>query len=67
MDVNTLSWLSWIIVGVAGAFIGSYLLSLAGQLGVRGFNIATVLGEFVGALVLLTIGRLLVGTFRAAY
>jgi uncharacterized membrane protein YeaQ/YmgE (transglycosylase-associated protein family) len=90
MDVATMSWLSWIVVGgiagwaantlvksrqglptntiigIVGAFTGGYLFSLIGRPG-SGFNIVSVAGAFIGALVLLSIGRLLVGTSRAAY
>lgn len=54
-----------IIVGVSGAFIGGYLVGLIGQPG--GFKIVSVVGAFIGATLLLSMGRLLVGSSRAAY
>ncbi len=47
-----------IIVGIIGGFIGGWLLGLLGVGGaVTGFNLASILTAFVGAVVLLAILR----------
>ncbi len=48
-----------IIVGVAGAFIGGYIMKLLGQDGVTGFNLWSILVSVVGACVLLFIANLI--------
>ncbi|MBZ0285975.1 MAG: GlsB/YeaQ/YmgE family stress response membrane protein [Anaerolineae bacterium] len=52
-----------IIVGIIGGFIGGLVLNLlgvntAGTSGVSGFNIASVLTAFIGAVILLAIVRM---------
>ena len=47
-----------IIVGIIGAFLGSYLMSAFGSAGVTGFNFASLLVAIVGAVVLLFIAGL---------
>lgn len=42
-----------IVVGIAGAFLGSWLMSLFGGQGVTGFNLSSILTAIVGAVVLL--------------
>jgi len=49
-----------IIVGIIGAFIGGFLMSLLGFPGVTGFDIYSLLVAILGAVVLVW----LVGTFR---
>jgi uncharacterized membrane protein YeaQ/YmgE (transglycosylase-associated protein family) len=49
-----------IAVGIVGAFIGGFLMSLFGVAGVTGFNLYSLLVAIVGAVVLL----FLVGTMR---
>jgi len=49
-----------IVVGIIGAFIGGFLMSLLGFPGVRGFDIYSLLVAILGAVVLVW----LVGTFR---
>jgi len=44
-----------IIVGIVGAVIGGYLMSMFGQEGVTGFNLYSLLVSIVGAVVLLAI------------
>lgn len=54
-----------IIVGIIGGFIGGLVLNLlgvntaAGASGVSGFNIASILTAFIGAVILLAIVRLI--------
>ena len=48
-----------IIVGIVGAFIGGYVYSLFGHAGITGFNLWSIVCAIVGALILLTIIRLL--------
>jgi uncharacterized membrane protein YeaQ/YmgE (transglycosylase-associated protein family) len=49
-----------IIVGVVGALIGGFLLSLLlpGAFGITGFNLGSLVVAFIGALVLLFIVKL---------
>jgi uncharacterized membrane protein YeaQ/YmgE (transglycosylase-associated protein family) len=42
-----------IIVGIIGAFIGGYLMTLIGQTGMTGFNFWSLLVAVLGATVLL--------------
>lgn len=48
-----------IIVGIAGAFIGGFLMkTLTGSDGVTGFNLGSLLVAIVGAVILLAIVRM---------
>lgn len=49
-----------IVVGIAGAFIGGYIMNMFGASGVTGFNLSSLLVAILGAVVLL----FLVGLFR---
>lgn len=49
-----------IVVGIAGAFIGGYIMNMFGASGVTGFNLSSFLVAILGAVVLL----FLVGLFR---
>jgi uncharacterized membrane protein YeaQ/YmgE (transglycosylase-associated protein family) len=42
-----------IVVGIAGAFIGGYIMDFFGAQGVTGFNIYSLLVAILGAVVLL--------------
>ena len=44
-----------IIVGIVGAFIGGFLMSLIGSGGVSGFNLYSFLVAVLGAVVLLAV------------
>jgi uncharacterized membrane protein YeaQ/YmgE (transglycosylase-associated protein family) len=49
-----------IVVGIIGAFIGGFVLSMLGiGAGVTGLNIPSILTAFVGAVILLAIMRAL--------
>jgi uncharacterized membrane protein YeaQ/YmgE (transglycosylase-associated protein family) len=48
------------VVGVIGAFLGGWIMSLFGAQGVTGFNLPSLLVAIVGAIVLLFV----VGLFR---
>jgi uncharacterized membrane protein YeaQ/YmgE (transglycosylase-associated protein family) len=49
-----------VIVGIIGAFIGGFVLNLLGVGGaVTGLNIGSILTAFIGAVILLAILRLL--------
>jgi uncharacterized membrane protein YeaQ/YmgE (transglycosylase-associated protein family) len=49
-----------IIVGIIGAFIGGFVLSLLGiGAGVSGINIPSILTAFIGAVILLALMRAL--------
>ena len=49
-----------IVVGIAGAFIGGFIMNMFGASGVTGFNLSSLLVAILGAVVLL----FLVGLFR---
>lgn len=49
-----------IVIGIVGAFIGGFVMSLFGSEGVTGFNVFSLFTAFVGAVILL----LLVRSFR---
>jgi len=46
-----------VILGVAGAVVGGLLFNLFGQTGVTGFNLYSAVVAFIGAVVLIYIGR----------
>ena len=48
-----------IAIGILGAFVGGFLFNLVGSAGVTGFNIWSLFVAFIGAVVLLAIGRML--------
>jgi uncharacterized membrane protein YeaQ/YmgE (transglycosylase-associated protein family) len=48
-----------IIVGIVGAVIGGWVMSLLGESGVGGFNIYSFLVALLGAIILIWIVRLL--------
>jgi uncharacterized membrane protein YeaQ/YmgE (transglycosylase-associated protein family) len=52
-----------VIVGIVGALIGGFLLSLLlpGTFGLDGFNLGSLIVAFIGAVVLLLIVRLFTG------
>jgi uncharacterized membrane protein YeaQ/YmgE (transglycosylase-associated protein family) len=49
-----------IVVGVIGAFVGGFLMSLMGQGGVNGFNLYSIVVAIFGAVVLLMIYKAIV-------
>lgn len=48
-----------IAIGILGAFVGGFLFSLVGSAGVTGFNLWSLFVSFIGAVVLLALGRVL--------
>jgi uncharacterized membrane protein YeaQ/YmgE (transglycosylase-associated protein family) len=87
MDLSTMSWLAWIVlggmagwiaslltrnsarmglianilVGVIGAFVGTFLLKQFGTKGMSGFNFYTFLVAILGATVLLWLFNIIRG------
>jgi uncharacterized membrane protein YeaQ/YmgE (transglycosylase-associated protein family) len=53
-----------ILIGIVGAFIGGFVVSIFGGTGVTGFNIWSIIVATIGAIILLIIYRLLVGGRR---
>ncbi len=47
-----------ILIGIAGAFVGGFVVGIFGGTGVTGFNIWSILVAILGALVLLAVYRL---------
>ncbi len=54
-----------IIIGIVGAILGGFLMSLLGKSGVTGFNLYSFLVAIVGAVVLIWIVRMVRGGSRA--
>ena len=49
------------LIGIAGAFVGGFVVSFLGGAGVTGINIWSILVATLGAVILLAIYRLLAG------
>jgi uncharacterized membrane protein YeaQ/YmgE (transglycosylase-associated protein family) len=49
------------ILGIIGAIVGGFIFNLFGQPGVTGFNVYSALVAFIGAVVLIYIGRAIAG------
>ena len=54
-----------IIIGMAGALIGGFLVRLLGGAGITGFNVWSILVAILGAVILLAIYRLFAGSREA--
>lgn len=50
-----------IVVGIVGAFIGGWIVSLFGEMGVSGFNFWSFLVALLGAIILLVIVNAVTG------
>lgn len=48
-----------IVMGVVGAMVGGFLMSLIGQSGVTGFNLYSLAVAVIGAVVVIYVGRAL--------
>ena len=46
-----------VVLGIVGAFVGGFIMSLFGSPGVTGFNLWSVLVATLGAIVLIYLGR----------
>jgi uncharacterized membrane protein YeaQ/YmgE (transglycosylase-associated protein family) len=53
-----------ILLGIVGAIIGGYLVNLFGAQGVTGLNLWSLLVAVIGAIVVLTIYRIIIGGGR---
>lgn len=51
-----------IIFGVIGAVVGGFIMNLFGAPGVTGFNVYSLIVAIIGAVVLIWLGRLIMGT-----
>ena len=47
-----------IVVGILGAFVGGFIMSLIGEAGITGFDLYSALVAILGAFVLLTIYKM---------
>ena len=47
-----------VVVGIIGAFLGGWLMSLIGKTGITGFNLYSFLVALVGAIVLIFVVKL---------
>ena len=54
-----------LIIGMAGAVIGGFVVRLLGGAGVTGFNVWSILVAILGAVILLAIYRLFAGPERS--
>lgn len=50
-----------IIMGIVGAVVGGFIMNLLGQSGVTGFNLYSMIVAVVGAIVVISIGRMMRG------
>jgi uncharacterized membrane protein YeaQ/YmgE (transglycosylase-associated protein family) len=50
-----------IIMGIIGAFVGGFVMNLLGFAGVTGFNIYSILVAILGAIIVIWIGRKIMG------
>ncbi len=50
-----------ILIGIAGAFVGGFVVSLLGFGSVQEFNLGSIVAATIGAIILLAIYRALVG------
>ncbi len=58
-------WIITILLGIAGAVVGGWVMSALGFGGITGFNIWTILVAVVGAVILLAIYYLIRGGTRS--
>ncbi len=56
---NGTSLLWDIILGIAGAIVGGFIMNALGHAGVTGFNLYSFIVAVIGAVVVIYIGRLL--------
>ncbi len=52
------------LIGMAGAVVGGFIVSILGGVGTTGFNIWSILVATFGAIILLAVYRLFVGQRR---
>lgn len=57
-------WIITILLGIAGAVVGGYIMSALGFGGISGFNIYSIIVAIIGAVVLLAIYYLIRGGTR---
>lgn len=55
-----------IVLGVIGAFVGGFIMESFGQPGVTGFNLYSLIVAVLGAVVLISLGRVIRGRSRQA-
>lgn len=48
-----------IVMGIIGAIVGGFFMNLAGQPGVTGFNLYSLVVAVIGAVIVIYIGRIL--------
>jgi uncharacterized membrane protein YeaQ/YmgE (transglycosylase-associated protein family) len=52
--------ITWdVVLGVAGAMVGGFVMVLFGQSGVTGFNVYSLLVALMGAVLVVYVGRML--------
>jgi uncharacterized membrane protein YeaQ/YmgE (transglycosylase-associated protein family) len=60
MKTNARQGTVWdIVMGVVGAVVGGFLMGLAGQPGVTGFDLYSLAVAVIGAIVVIYLGRML--------
>ena len=50
-----------ILIGMAGALVGGFVVSLLGGAGMTGFNLSSILVATLGAIILLAVYRMFAG------
>ncbi len=58
-------FIATLLIGMAGAVVGGFVVSILGGTGPTGFNIWSILVATLGAIVLLAVYRLIVDRSRA--
>lgn len=58
---NEQGFFSDVVLGILGALVGGFIFNLLNQPGVTGFNLYSYFVALVGAIVLIWIGRFIVG------
>lgn len=48
-----------VVLGIIGSFVGGYIMNFFGQPGVTGFNFYSLIVSVIGAVALISLGRLL--------
>jgi len=48
-----------VVLGVVGALVGGFIMTLFGQSGITGFNVYSIIVAIMGAVIVVYVGRML--------
>lgn len=52
--------ITWdIVLGIVGALVGGFIMTLFGQSGITGFNVYSMIVAILGAVIIVYVGRML--------